>query len=125
MWVDVGFRSFFTFTFFFRLSKQKTNTALANHFSQGALPAEIGSLITLTSISVFDNNMRGPPPKSMVHLKNLNKLYLQKNDFQGDLDFLCVNEVELFKADCGKKGGVTCSCCSGCGYNANNDKPIG
>lgn len=92
---------------------------------QGALPPEIGSLNSLKSISVFDNNMRGPPPKSIVHLKKLEKLFLQKNDFQGDLDFLCVNEMKLFKSDCGKRGGVNCSCCTGCGYNANNDKPIG
>eukprot|EP00985_Skeletonema_marinoi_P011127 scaffold5267_cov135-Skeletonema_marinoi.AAC.13 len=95
-----------------------------NHLT-GALPPEIGLLNSLTSISVFDNNMRGPPPKSMVHLKKLQKLYLQKNEFQGDVDFLCGNEMDLFKTDCGKKGGVTCSCCTGCGYNANNDKPIG
>ncbi len=62
----------------------------------------------------------------MVHLKKLKKLYLQKNDFQGDLDFLCGNEkMELFKSDCGRRGGVNCSCCTGCGYNENNDKPIG
>jgi len=95
-----------------------------NHLT-GALPPEIGSLHSLKSVSVFDNNMRGPPPKSMVHLKQLQKLYLQKNDFQGDVDFLCVIDMKLFKTDCGKKGGVNCSCCTGCGYNVRNDKPIG
>ena len=88
-----------------------------------ALPPEIGSLTSLRTFSVFDNKLRVPPPKSLLKLKSLARLYVQKNEFIADIDYLCETMANKeFKSDCGKQGGVTCSCCNACGYNARNDR---
>ena len=86
-----------------------------------ALPPELGSLSFLKTFSVFDNAINSPPPKSLAKLK-LKRLYLQKNAFRADIDYLCPTSAREFKSDCGKKGGVTCTCCTACGYNEKNDK---
>jgi len=86
------------------------------------LPPEIGSLTSLRTLSVFDNKIRMIPPKSLTKLASLGRLYLQKNSFKGDIDFLCPLKANDFKSDCGRKGGVNCSCCTACGFNRKNDK---
>eukprot|EP00956_Cyclotella_meneghiniana_P043208 scaffold258008_cov103-Cyclotella_meneghiniana.AAC.2 len=90
----------------------------------GALPEELGTLSTITTFSLYDNNMRGPPPNILRKLHGLKVLYLNKNQFLGDLDYLCDLKIETMKADCGEVGGVTCSCCTGCGWNEHQVRPL-
>lgn len=87
-----------------------------------ALPPEIGSLNSLRTLSVFDNMIAVHPPESLVKLTSVTRLYLQKNAFHGNVDFLCQLNIPDLKADCGERGGVLCSCCIACGYNEKNDK---
>ena len=95
-------------------------------FSSVVLPPEIGALTFLRILSVFDNRLHVIPPKSLTKLKSLEILYLQKNEMEGDLSYLCPSAATDFKSDCGKaalrNGGMTCSCCTSCGYSARNDK---
>ncbi|KAL7527300.1 hypothetical protein ACHAXR_005110 [Thalassiosira sp. AJA248-18] len=99
-----------------------TALALWGNNLKGALPPEIGSLTSLRTLSVFDNKINLPPPESITKLTNLSRLYIQRNDFKADINYLCPNTAKEFKSDCGKKGGVKCSCCSACGFNSRNDK---
>lgn len=101
-----------------------TALALWSNNLMGALPQELGALNTLTTFSLYDNSMRGPPPRILQSLTGLNVLYLNHNQFQGNLDFLCENKIEVIKADCGKQGTVTCSCCEECGFNINKKSPL-
>ncbi|KAL3809212.1 hypothetical protein ACHAXA_005419 [Cyclostephanos tholiformis] len=107
-----------------RCNKEGYITALAlwGNYLKGALPPEIGSLTSLRTLSVFDNMIAVHPPESLVKLTSVTRLYLQKNSFQGDVNFLCQLKIPDLKADCGERGGVLCSCCIACGYNEKNDK---
>ena len=87
-----------------------------------AIPPEVGALTSLRTFAVFDNKIRLLPPTTLTELTSLETLYLQKNEFQGDINFLCPTVTTDFKADCGKRGGVECDCCHSCGYSAKNDK---
>jgi hypothetical protein len=101
-----------------------TALALWSNNLVGALPEELGTLSTITTFSVYDNNMRGPPPRILRKLHSLKILYLNKNQFIGSLDYMCDLGIETMKADCGEIGGVTCSCCTGCGWNTHQDRPL-
>ncbi|KAL9189072.1 hypothetical protein ACHAXT_011562 [Thalassiosira profunda] len=98
-----------------------TALALWSNNLSGALPPEVGSLTSLRTFSVFDNRLTLPPPKPLAKLTNLDRLYLQRNKFRADVNFLCPIGAEDFKADCGSRGKVGCSCCSACGYR-DSDK---
>jgi len=89
-----------------------------------ALPPEVGSLTSLRTFSVFDNHLNVAPPKSMANLKGLTRLYFQRNKFPHgtDIGYLCPNRIGKLKSDCGRQGGVTCECCTTCGYNSRTDK---
>jgi len=65
--------------------------------------------------------IRITPPKSITKLSHLELLQIQKNEFEGDISYLCPSVAIDFKSDCGKQGGVQCSCCSSCGF-AKGDK---
>lgn len=101
-----------------------TALALWSNNLVGALPEELGTLSTVTTFSLYDNKMRGPPPRILQKLHGLKILYLNKNQFIGDLDYMCGLEIETMKADCGEIGGVTCSCCTGCGWNFHQERPL-
>ena len=91
-------------------------------FLLSALPTEIGSLTSLRTLSIFDNRLAHPPPESIAKLKSLHRLYMQRNSFKANVDYLCDSThkwLEL-KSDCGKRGGVDCPCCTACGWNAKN-----
>ena len=87
----------------------------------GFLPNEVGALMTLRELSFFDNAIRGPPPRTLHNLSSLGVLYLHKNQFQGDLNFMCDHTIGHFKSDCGKQGGVLCECCTHCGFQSVPD----
>ena len=91
------------------------------HLSTVAIPPEVGALTSLTAFSIFDNMIRITPPKSITKLSHLELLQIQKNEFEGDISYLCPSAATDFKSDCGKQGGVKCSCCSSCGF-AKGDK---
>lgn len=101
-----------------------TALALWSNNLVGALPEELGTLSTITTFSLYDNNMRGPPPNILRKLHGLKILYLNKNEFIGSLDYMCDLKIETMKADCGEIGGVTCSCCTGCGWNEHQVRPL-
>jgi hypothetical protein len=101
-----------------------TALALWGNNLVGALPEELGTLSTITTFSLYDNNMRGPPPRILEKLAGLKILHLNKNQFEGSLDYLCHLNIEVMKADCGEKGGVTCSCCTECGWNKHKEGPL-
>ncbi|KAL3781659.1 hypothetical protein ACHAWO_001599 [Cyclotella atomus] len=101
-----------------------TALALWSNNLVGALPEELGTLSTITTFSLYDNNMRGPPPRILRKLHGLKILYLNKNQFIGNLDYMCDLGIETMKADCGEIGGVTCSCCTGCGWNMHQERPL-
>ncbi|KAL7483338.1 hypothetical protein ACHAW6_008990 [Cyclotella cf. meneghiniana] len=100
-----------------------TALALWSNNLMGALPEEVGTLSTITTFSLYDNNMRGPPPRILEKLSGLKILYLNKNQFVGNLDYLCGLQIEVMKADCGERGSVTCSCCTECGWNEHRQSP--
>ena len=91
-------------------------------YASAALPPEIGSLTSLRMLSVFDNMISIHPPESLAKLTSVERLYLQKNAFDGDVEFLCHLGIADLRADCGERGGVLCYCCAACGYNEKNDK---
>jgi hypothetical protein len=101
-----------------------TALALWSNNLVGALPEELGTLSTITTFSLYDNNMRGPPPRILQKLHGLKILYLNKNQFIGSLEYMCGLAIETMKADCGELGGVTCSCCTGCGWNMHQERPL-
>jgi len=107
--------SFLSSLFFFVLD-------LHQKYASAALPPEIGSLTSLRMLSVFDNMISIHPPESLAKLTSVERLYLQKNAFDGDVEFLCHLGIADLRADCGERGGVLCSCCAACGYNEKNDK---
>ena len=97
------------------LSRSRTRTS--------ALPPELGALTSLRTLAVFDNQLLLPPPKSLVQVTSLQRLYIQENNFTSNVDYLCkIMANKEFQADCGKEGGVACSCCSACGYDERNDR---
>ena len=101
-----------------------TALALWSNNLIGALPEELGTLSTISTFSLYDNNMRGPPPRILHKLHDLKILYLNKNEFIGELDYMCDLGIETMKADCGEIGGVACSCCTGCGWNKHQSRPL-
>ncbi|KAL7544471.1 hypothetical protein ACHAWF_007851, partial [Thalassiosira exigua] len=89
----------------------------------GALPPEVGAFTSLRTLSIFDNKIEVAPPASIAKLTMLTRLYVQRNRFRSvSINYLCPTPARDFKADCGRKGGVECECCTGCGYNAKNDR---
>ncbi len=83
----------------------------------GTLPSELGVLTALTRVSFYDNNLKGGFPESLKNLKSLDHAEFQKNEFEGSLDFLCGNHISTLLSDCGRKGGIECSCCFSCGFH--------
>mmetsp|Transcript_9818 Transcript_9818/g.21187 ORF Transcript_9818/g.21187 Transcript_9818/m.21187 type:complete len:768 (+) Transcript_9818:80-2383(+) len=90
--------------------------SLKKNSLNGALPSELGVLASLTRVSFYDNNLKGGFPESLENLKSLDHAEFQKNEFEGSLDLLCGNHISTLLSDCGKKGGVECSCCFSCGF---------
>jgi len=89
---------------------------------KGALPPEIGALSSLKTLALFNNNLNMPPPKSLIRLESLQRLYVQKNKFKANLDYLCeMPKLKDIKADCENQGGVKCSCCK-CGWDDKEAK---
>jgi len=102
-----------------------TALALWSNNLKGGLPAEVGSFDRLRLFSIFDNKIDLPPPKTMANLKKLQVFLLNKNTFKdADLKYLCdvEHKYSVFKSDCGRRGGVNCPCCNGCGFSFKLDR---
>jgi len=51
----------------------------------GSIPQQLGNLIRLETLSLFDNSFVGSIPSTLGHLKNLKTLFLDSNKFEGRL----------------------------------------
>jgi len=58
---------------------------LGNTGLSGPIPPEIGNLINLKYLFLFENSLNGDIPPSIGNLENLTHLYLYKNDLTGSL----------------------------------------
>ncbi|OUM60066.1 hypothetical protein PIROE2DRAFT_14258 [Piromyces sp. E2] len=52
---------------------------------KGSIPEDIGNLMNLEELELFDNKLTGPIPDSLGKLSNLNRLILNKNQLSGPI----------------------------------------
>lgn len=86
----------------------------------GTLSPTLGNLLALQDFRIFNNELNGPVPTELSQLSNLQILYLDGNDLDGSLDYMCPLRdtfgglLQEMSADCKEGGKIVCSCCSDC-----------
>jgi hypothetical protein len=81
----------------FNCSAFITSLTLNNASLVGSLPSNISRINTLTTLELTGNpNLTGALPDSLAGIDNLHNVYLQDNDFVGDIpDFFSLQNVDL------------------------------
>lgn len=83
----------------------------------GTLPTEIAGLLSLETLTLFDNNIEGTVPSEYKALVNLEQLYIEGTGLTGEVDSsLCSRKSKFrnFYASCDSDRGIKCSCCTYC-----------
>jgi len=82
---------------------------------QGSIPESIGNLVHMKQMWLYENQLTGTLPASLGNLSNLRTLQVQGNQLVGAVpDPICPLTrwfLKSFKVDCS----LSCSCCSCCG----------
>mmetsp|Transcript_16936 Transcript_16936/g.22700 ORF Transcript_16936/g.22700 Transcript_16936/m.22700 type:complete len:88 (+) Transcript_16936:145-408(+) len=85
----------------------------------GTIPAELGALSSLETLSLFGNRLTGTIPAELGALSSLETLVLQSNNLSGSMPSDVCNlrttnggVLRFLEADCISE--VVCSCCTTC-----------
>ena len=71
-------------------SIENTDTLLLANLGLGTIPAEIGNLVNLTYLGLFNNQLTGLIPSEIGNLTNLTELILYNNQLSGEIpDDIC------------------------------------
>jgi Leucine rich repeat len=92
---------------------QLTSLSLQSNTLSGLLPYQLGSLSSLTLLNLQSNRFQGQLPQSLGSISNLQNLSLEGNAFTGQMpSVVCdIGSLVAVTVDC---EAVDCSCCQNC-----------
>ena len=76
-------------------SIENTDTLVLGNLGLGTIPAEIGNLVNLTYLGLFNNQLTGSIPSEIGNLVNLSYIHLSYNQFTGSMPSEIGNLINL------------------------------
>ena len=72
--------------------------SLFNNYLTGSIPSEIGNLVNLEMLGLSQNQLRGKIPIEIGNLTNLEILYLNTNNLTGEIppEIRCLPKIDYF-----------------------------